>query len=132
MATALLYGPWEAETSQDGGEVPKGYWIVHPNEVIPAGSYTIEDSDPETWSKNSESPCGMAKVEGYAVESSASQERGVQAAGTKETGSSAAPPKKGGSYPASGMAEPAIQSSQERGSVAQEEIARCRDEFICN
>lgn len=117
-----LHGPWGAETSQDGGNVPNGYWIVHPNEVIPAGSYTIEDSDPDTWSRNSESPCGMAKVEGYAVESSASQERGVQAAGTKETGSSAAPPKKGGSYPASGMAEPAIQSSQERGSVAQEEI----------
>jgi S-layer protein (TIGR01567 family) len=118
-----LYGPWEAETSQDGGAVPKGYWIVHPKEAIPAGSYTIEDSEPDTWSKNSESPCGMAKVEGYAVESSASPERGAPAAGTKDTGSSAAPPKKGASYTDSGMAEPAIQSSQERGSVAQEEIA---------
>lgn len=118
-----LYGPWETETSQDGGDVPNGYWIVHPNEVIPAGSYTVEDSDPETWSKNSESPCGMAKVEGYAVESSASQEREVPAAGTKETGSSASPLKTRSTYSATGIAEPAIQSSQERGSMAQEEIA---------
>jgi S-layer protein (TIGR01567 family) len=118
-----LYGPWEAATSLDQGDMDKGYWIVHPNEVIPSGTYTIEDSDPETWSKNSESPCGFAKVEGYPVESSASQERGVPVAGTKETGSSAAPPKTGSSYSATGIADSAIQSSQERGSVAQEEIA---------
>jgi hypothetical protein len=61
-----LYGPWEVETTLDKSEVPKGYWIAHPNEVIPAGSYIVEDSDPSTWSQNSESPCGFTKVEGYA------------------------------------------------------------------
>jgi len=59
-----LYGPWEAETALDQGEVPKGYWIAHPNEVIPAGAYIVEDSDPATWSQNSESPCGFSKVLG--------------------------------------------------------------------
>ncbi|OPY52144.1 MAG: hypothetical protein A4E48_01230 [Methanosaeta sp. PtaU1.Bin060] len=61
----ILCGPWEVETAFDDEDVPKGYWIAHPNEVIPAGSYTVEDSDPETWSQNSESPCGFTKIEGY-------------------------------------------------------------------
>ncbi len=74
------YGPWEVETSLDQGEVPKGYWIVHPNEVIPAGTYTVEDSDPATWSQNSESPCGFTKVEGYATTMDAS--RDTDASGT--------------------------------------------------
>ena len=64
-----VHGPWQAESSREGGEVPRGYWIAHPNEVIPAGPYTIEDSDPDTWSQNSESPCGLARVEGYAASS---------------------------------------------------------------
>lgn len=36
--------------------------------VIPAGNYIIIDSQPETWSRNAESPCGFVKVEGYPVQ----------------------------------------------------------------
>jgi S-layer protein (TIGR01567 family) len=84
-----VHGPWQAESSGEGGEVPKGYWIAHPNEVIPAGSYTIEDSDPDTWSQNSKSPCGLTRVEGYPAESPASQNGDIPAADIKETASKA-------------------------------------------
>ncbi|OPY53517.1 MAG: hypothetical protein A4E49_01353 [Methanosaeta sp. PtaU1.Bin112] len=84
------YGPWKVETSLDRSEVPKGYWIAHPNEIIPAGTYILEDSNPATWSRNSESPCGFARVEGYAapdspekVEASAS-ETVIKAPGSSE------------------------------------------------
>ena len=70
-----LYGPWgvEAMPTQDG--VPNVFWIARPNEVLPAGSYTIEDSDPATWSQNSESPCGFARVEGQQPAGSAGVEQ---------------------------------------------------------
>ena len=114
-----VHGPWQAESSLDGGEVPRGYWIAHPNEVIPAGSYTIEDSDPETWSQNSESPCGLARVEGYPVESSPPQKSDTLATGTKETssakGTSSRPPV------AAGTADAGVAGSQGRGSMAEEE-----------
>lgn len=55
-----IYGPWEVETMPTQDQ----FWIAHPNEILPAGFYTIEDSDPATWSQNSESPCGFAKVMG--------------------------------------------------------------------
>jgi S-layer protein (TIGR01567 family) len=84
-----LYGPWEAESALDQGEVPKGYWIAHPNEVIPAGTYIVEDSDPATWSQNSESPCGFTKVEGYATTTDAREETGTLATGIKEPVSTA-------------------------------------------
>jgi S-layer protein (TIGR01567 family) len=63
------FGPWIVKPESASG-VANVWWISHPNEVIPAGTYTIADSDPETWSKNSESPCGFARVEGYANTSS--------------------------------------------------------------
>jgi S-layer protein (TIGR01567 family) len=87
------YGPWEVDTSFDQSEVPKGYWIYHPNEVIPAGTYTIEDSDPATWSQNSESPCGFSKVEGYATVIDSSGESKAPGASIKETASIAASPE---------------------------------------
>jgi hypothetical protein len=60
------YGPWQVETEPGQGGVPNAWWIAYPNEVIPAGTYTIIDSEPETWSKNSESNgCGFSKVEGH-------------------------------------------------------------------
>lgn len=133
-----IYGPWEAETSQDGGNVPNGYWIVHPNEVIPSGSYTIEDSDPETWSKNSESPCGMAKVEGYLLESPSSQNGGIPAADMRET-ASVSPARGTSSHPPAlaGTADTGADVSQGRGmnrlasskdfvSMAKEEISNAR------
>lgn len=43
------YGPWQAEV------INKVYWRVTPKQVIPAGNYTLIDSDPKTWAQNSTS-----------------------------------------------------------------------------
>lgn len=58
------FGPWTA-TPESASGVDNVWWISHPDEVIPAGTYTIVDSHPETWSQNSQSPCGFTKIEGY-------------------------------------------------------------------
>ncbi len=56
------YGPWSLSKTADGqGGVPKAYWYVEPNIEIPAGTYTVTDSDPATWSWNDETG-GMGAV----------------------------------------------------------------------
>ncbi|MFZ3149668.1 MAG: S-layer protein domain-containing protein [Methanothrix sp.] len=119
-----LYGPWEAESAIDQGEVPRGYWIAHPNEVIPAGTYTVEDSDPATWSQNSESPCGFTKIEGYATSMDASEETGALATGIKEPVSSATSAEGISHQPAeTDTADTGIKGEQGLGSTAQEEAS---------
>ncbi len=50
-----LYGPWQA-TGRDGqGGVLNAYWTAAANMQIPAGTYTVIDSDPATWSYNAQS-----------------------------------------------------------------------------
>lgn len=44
-----LYGPWETTVRN------RSYWIATPNVKIPAGTYTLIDSDPSTWAQNSAS-----------------------------------------------------------------------------
>jgi hypothetical protein len=46
------YGPWEAQGLPGQFDVPNAYWVVTPNQVIPAGTYTVVDSDPATWAQN--------------------------------------------------------------------------------
>ncbi len=59
------FGPWTVK-AESGSGAANAWWISHPDVVIPAGTYTIIDSEPETWSKNSESnDCGFSKVEGH-------------------------------------------------------------------
>jgi tetratricopeptide (TPR) repeat protein len=59
------FGPWTV-TAESGSGAANAWWISHPDMVIPAGTYSIIDSEPETWSKNSESnDCGFSKVEGH-------------------------------------------------------------------
>ncbi|NPV61780.1 MAG: hypothetical protein HPY61_03975 [Methanotrichaceae archaeon] len=53
-ASGNLYGPWTATGEPGMGAVPDAYWTVQPDLELPAGVYTIVDSDPETWSQNSE------------------------------------------------------------------------------
>jgi hypothetical protein len=63
-----LYGPWAVETRPGQGGVPNAYWTARPNSVLSAGTYTVEDSDPSTWSQNSQSGgCGFCKVMAVAV-----------------------------------------------------------------
>jgi len=46
--------------------VPNANWTATPNIKLPAGEYTIIDSEPSTWSQNSESGNrGMCTVKGY-------------------------------------------------------------------
>lgn len=41
------YGPWQATLRSDV------YWIVNPDQDLPAGNYTVIDSNPATWAQNS-------------------------------------------------------------------------------
>jgi hypothetical protein len=62
-----IYGPWQAKGEAGQGGVPDAYWIVHlsPGVNLPAGTYTIIDSDPSTWSYTYESgDRGIAAVIG--------------------------------------------------------------------
>lgn len=52
-ANGKLYGPWQATGLPAQGGVANGFWQAKPNVVIPAGTYTVVDSDPTTWSQNS-------------------------------------------------------------------------------
>lgn len=47
-ADGTVYGPWYADLHN------QFYWVANPNQIIPAGEYTIVDSYPLTWSQNSE------------------------------------------------------------------------------
>jgi hypothetical protein len=61
-----IYGPWQATGSPGQGGVPNAYWTVYPNIALPAGTYSVIDSDPATWSHNTESNNrGFVRVEGY-------------------------------------------------------------------
>jgi len=58
-----IYGPWQASGTPGMGGVPNANWEVSPNVVLPAGTYTVVDSDPSTWSANAESGGrGMGQV----------------------------------------------------------------------
>ncbi len=56
-----MYGPWAASGST--------YWVVNPDITLPAGTYTVIDSQMSTWAYNSQSGnmC-MSWGEGYANE----------------------------------------------------------------
>ena len=50
-----VYGPWQAHGMIGQGGVMDAVWIVRPNTTIPAGTYTLLDSDNGSWSQNSSS-----------------------------------------------------------------------------
>ncbi len=60
-----MYGPWPAAGTYGSGGAPDVYWTAKPGLVIPKGTYTINDSDPATWSQNAAtSGSGMSQVRG--------------------------------------------------------------------
>jgi hypothetical protein len=64
-ATGRIYGPWPATGAMGQGGVPNASWTCQPNVEVPAGTYTIVDSEPATWSQNPQSGGrGMAVVRG--------------------------------------------------------------------
>jgi hypothetical protein len=52
-ADGTMYGPWQCKGADGQGGVKNAFWIAEPNAEVPAGTYTIVDSDPSTWSTNS-------------------------------------------------------------------------------
>ncbi len=62
-----VFGPWGAEGFPGQGGVRDAYWTVRPNITLPAGSYTVIDSDPESWAHNEATGgAGMVRIEGRA------------------------------------------------------------------
>jgi hypothetical protein len=61
-----MYGPWRAEGAVGQGGVPNAYWFVLPYVELKAGSYTVTDSDTETWSYNRRSSnAGFVVIRGF-------------------------------------------------------------------
>ena len=50
-----VYGPWKTVGAEGQGGVTNAYWAASPNVKLPAGRYTVIDSDPSTWSQNADS-----------------------------------------------------------------------------
>ncbi|MCD4783141.1 MAG: hypothetical protein K8T10_04830 [Candidatus Eremiobacteraeota bacterium] len=66
-ASGKVYGPWKVER-RPGFPIESMQWSVDPNVVIPAGTYTVIDSNPGTWSQNSASRGhGMTIVNGIRI-----------------------------------------------------------------
>ena len=63
-AGGQTYGPWQTQGSPGQGGVPNAYWTARPMVLLPAGTYTVIDSDPASWAQNSESGGrGFTRVE---------------------------------------------------------------------
>ncbi|MBI5483296.1 MAG: WSC domain-containing protein [Deltaproteobacteria bacterium] len=63
-SNGTVYGPWQASGLQSS--VPSANWIVKPYITIPAGTYTVIDSHPASWSQNSGSHgAGFSSISGY-------------------------------------------------------------------
>lgn len=61
-----VYGPWKCVGVDGQGGVKNATWDAKMNEQVPAGTYTIVDSGPETWSTNAKAKgFGFVTVMGY-------------------------------------------------------------------
>ncbi len=60
-----LYGPWPATGRSGQGGVQNAIWEATPQTTLKAGTYTVFDSHPSTWSHNAQSDLrGFALVKG--------------------------------------------------------------------
>jgi hypothetical protein len=64
-ASGASYGPWQATGSAGQGNAPNVNWTVNLDLALPAGTYTVVDSSPSTWSENAPNNTGFAKVTGH-------------------------------------------------------------------
>ena len=65
-ASGKTYGPWQTTGTDGQGGVVNAYWHAVPDIDLPAGTYTIMDSEPASWAQNSGSQgIGMTLVWGY-------------------------------------------------------------------
>lgn len=68
-ADGTVYGPWQCTADEGQGGVPNALWFAYPDAQIPAGTYTVVNSDPATWSQNEQSGgLGFCYVKGTPVE----------------------------------------------------------------
>ena len=59
------YGPWQTVGRVGQGDVKDAYWDAFPNIELKKGKYQVVDSDPDTWSHNSQSDnCGFTEGRG--------------------------------------------------------------------
>lgn len=65
-ADGTMYGPWQTVGREGQGGVPNAYWTAYPDLELPAGTYTIIDSDNLTWSQNAQSG-GQGMVHVFAI-----------------------------------------------------------------
>jgi len=66
-------GTWNVTTKSGQGGVANAVWDAAPNVVIGPGTYTVVDSDPATWSQNSQSNNqGFTLIKGVAATSAVS------------------------------------------------------------
>lgn len=64
--TGKVYGPWKSVGLDGQGGVKNAFWDAKMSELIPAGAYTVVDSDPSTWSTNDRAKgLGFVTVLGY-------------------------------------------------------------------
>ena len=67
-SSGMVYGPWPVTTSPGSGGKANVNWECHPGITLPAGTYTVIDPDPATWSQNDGSGnSGFARVAGSPV-----------------------------------------------------------------
>jgi hypothetical protein len=77
-----VYGPWQAEASDGTWGAKNVNWTVTPNVTLPAGTYTVLDSDLSTWSHNPESSGrGFTAIQGRPSKGGAA-ERGGRSQGS--------------------------------------------------
>ncbi|MBI3972696.1 MAG: hypothetical protein HY332_15570 [Chloroflexi bacterium] len=80
-ADGTLFGPWPARGTSGTGGAQNVNWVVEPDVVLLAGTYTVVDSDPGTWSHNAESAGrGFASVNGRLPSAPAAVPDAVRAA----------------------------------------------------
>jgi hypothetical protein len=61
--TNELYGPFTTHGLPGQGGVPNAYWQTEPGITIPSGTYRVKDSNPSTWSQNSQTGgAGMSQI----------------------------------------------------------------------
>lgn len=64
-SNGTIYGPWKAVGLPGSGGVRNATWQCRPSVYLPAGTYTVIDSSPLTWSQNASSGGrGFARVLG--------------------------------------------------------------------
>jgi hypothetical protein len=67
-ADGKVFGPWEVGATSGQDHAQNVNWVAEPNLVIPAGKYTVVDSEPQTWSQNPESGnAGFAIIKGHPI-----------------------------------------------------------------